>query len=313
MGSSHPNKMIDISVIIPCFRSPNNLSKYIKSISDELISLKKNYEIILINDFDNDKDMTWETLQLIKKNYKNIRIEKLVSNCGQQIATIAGISISKGKYILTVDDDGQHNPKYFKEMFRLIQNNDLIIAKLQKRKINFKREFGTFIVNKISKKIFKNLPNNFGFSSFRLVRGSLAREITKFNTQNPVLGFELLQICPRVRNITVNYQKRINGKSTYSFLKLIKYFHQLVYTYSNFYQHVTMYFAFLFALLSFLFTTNLIYSFMMGQEFKAGYLTTAILLTTLFSINFIILNILVNYTSSIKKISENKSRFVFYK
>ena len=313
MGSSHPNKMIDISVIIPCFRSPNNLSNYIKSISDELISLKKNYEIILINDFDNDKDKTWENLRLIKKKYKDIRIEKLVSNCGQQIATIAGISISRGRYILTLDDDGQHNPKYFKEMFKLIQNNDLIIAKLKKRKINLKREFGTFIVNKISKKIFKNLPNNFGFSSFRLVRGSLAREIPKFNTQNPVLGFELLQICAKVRNIKVNHQKRINGKSTYSFLKLVKYFHQLVYTYSNFYHHITMYFAFIFALLSFVFTTNLIYSFMMGQEFKAGYLTTAILLTTLFSINFIILNILVNYTSSIKKISENKPRFVFYK
>ena len=67
MGNSHPNKMIDISVIIPCFRSPNNLSKYIKSISDELILLKKSYEIILINDFYNDKDKKWETLRLIKK------------------------------------------------------------------------------------------------------------------------------------------------------------------------------------------------------------------------------------------------------
>ena len=313
MGSSHPNKMIDISVIIPCYHSPNSLSKYIKSVSDELISLEKNYEIILINDFYYGKDTTWETLKLIKKNYKNIRIKKLVSNYGQQIATIAGISISKGKYILTLDDDGQHNPKYFKEMFRLIQNNDLIIAKLQERKINFKRKFGTFMVNKISKKIFKNLPNDFGFSSFRLIKGNIAREIPKFNTQNPVLGFELLQICLKVRNITINHQKRLDGKSTYSFLKLIKYFHQLVYTYSNFYQYITMYFSLIFTLLSFLFTINLLYNFIIGIQFKAGYLTTAILLTTLFSINFIVLNILINYTSNVKKISENKPRFVFYK
>ena len=54
MGSSHPNKMIDISVIIPCFRSPNNLSKYINcSLLLQINDLKQtSLSDILINDFD---------------------------------------------------------------------------------------------------------------------------------------------------------------------------------------------------------------------------------------------------------------------
>ena len=99
-------------------------------------------------------------------------------------------------------------------MLKKIKYYDVVIAKLISRKeSNVIRLLGTYVVRKISTKIFK-LENELYFSSFRLIRGEIARKVTQLKTADPVFGFELLRITSKVCNIEVNHDKRFT-KSNY--------------------------------------------------------------------------------------------------
>ena len=92
-----------ISIVIPTFNSEKSIEKLCETIIDEL---DMEFEIILINDASTDN--TREILKNLKLSYNFIRVVNLTNNVGQVGATLAGINISKGEFIITMDDDLQH-------------------------------------------------------------------------------------------------------------------------------------------------------------------------------------------------------------
>ena len=76
------NKLIDLSIVIPVYNSEKILFYLTKKI-DQNINKKiiNKYEIILVDDFSNDK--TWNTIQKLSRKYKNIKGIKLKKNHGQ--------------------------------------------------------------------------------------------------------------------------------------------------------------------------------------------------------------------------------------
>ena len=91
-----------ISIVIPTFNSEKSIEKLCETIIDEL---DMEFEIILINDASTDN--TREILKNLKLSYNFIRVINLTNNVGQVGATLAGINISKGEFIITMDDDLQ--------------------------------------------------------------------------------------------------------------------------------------------------------------------------------------------------------------
>ena len=89
-----------ISIVIPTFNSEKSIEKLCETIIDEL---DMEFEIILINDASTDN--TREILKNLKLSYNFIRVVNLNNNVGQVGATLAGINISKGEFIITMDDD----------------------------------------------------------------------------------------------------------------------------------------------------------------------------------------------------------------
>ena len=115
-----------ISIVIPTFNSEKSIEKLCETIIDEL---DMEFEIILINDASTDN--TREILKNLKLSYNFIRVVNLTNNVGQVGATLAGINISKGEFIITMDDDLQHHPRFINDLYTSIQKEDvdIIVAK----------------------------------------------------------------------------------------------------------------------------------------------------------------------------------------
>lgn len=89
-----------VSVIIPTY----NRQKYIAlAISSVLEQTYKNIEIIVIDDFSNDKSL--EIISEIVKENGNIYLYKNEKNLGFVKSLNKGVSLAKGKYIARLDDD----------------------------------------------------------------------------------------------------------------------------------------------------------------------------------------------------------------
>ena len=101
-----------ISIVIPTFNSEKSIEKLCETIIDEL---DMEFEIILINDASTDN--TREILKNLKLSYNFIRVVNLTNNVGQVGATLAGINISKGEFIITMDDDLQHHPRFINDLY----------------------------------------------------------------------------------------------------------------------------------------------------------------------------------------------------
>lgn len=99
-----------LSVVIPSFNSEGSIEKLINELNSQLNLLKiKDFEIIVVNDFSNDK--TSEILNNISKFNKNVKIINNHKNLGQAKSTLIGIEHSIGEVIITMDDDLQHPPE----------------------------------------------------------------------------------------------------------------------------------------------------------------------------------------------------------
>ncbi|MBT7237583.1 glycosyltransferase family 2 protein, partial [Candidatus Woesearchaeota archaeon] len=132
------NKMVDLSIVVPIYNEEGNMIPLYKEIKEVLDQLKKSHEIIFINDGSTDK--TEEIINSIKdKNFKSIHFRK---NFGQTAAMDAGLKKSRGKIIITMDGDLQHDPKDIPKLLDGIEKGyDIVAGWRYTRKDKFSKRF----------------------------------------------------------------------------------------------------------------------------------------------------------------------------
>jgi len=109
------------SIVIPLFNEDQNITPLLDEIN-KCLSKSKNYEIILINDASTDN--TLETIKKIKND--NIKIFTNLINNGQSYSIHHGILNSSYNTIVTIDGDGQNNPKDILKLLDYYQSNSHI-------------------------------------------------------------------------------------------------------------------------------------------------------------------------------------------
>ncbi len=293
-------KVIDISFIIPCYQSPSNLM----DLCDGLVNLSKtqslSYEIILIEDASDDNDQTWNLISNIISRIKGTKAFQLSKNQGQQKAIILGISKSAGTYVVTLDDDSQHDINIIPQMIKKLDQYDMVIAKLLSRKVNLIRKIGSTIVRHLARKIFK-LKEEIYFSSFRVIKGDIARISSEFTISNPVVSFEILNITKKVTNIEVEQLARTVGDSKYKLSHLFSLFFKLIISYSNLFYNLFLQSSIICAFVSLVLAVYFLTQYFSGNITVPGYASIIVMMTVSTSVIFFGFGIISYSLSQIQK------------
>ena len=148
----------------------------------------------------------------------------MARNFGQHPALLCGFAHVKGEFVVTMDDDLQHQPEELPKMVRTMQERpdvDVIIASYEGRKHGPIRKLGTkFSVWATSKMLGKD--PDLQITSYRLIRRFLVDAMVKTNTYLPQIGNLLIRSSNRIINVPVQHADRAYGKSGYSFKRLLK-------------------------------------------------------------------------------------------
>ena len=87
----------------------------------------------------------------MKKKFKNIKIIKNSHSLGYDKSLITGLKFAKSKheYVITMDADFEHNPKYLIEFTKMLEKNYYLVIGERDRKNRFLETLFGIIIKKI--------------------------------------------------------------------------------------------------------------------------------------------------------------------
>ncbi len=122
-----------VSIIIPAFNEETAIAKSLEEIIH--LGLHQKYEIIVVDDGSTDK-----TVEIVRKF--PVRLIRHHANKGYGAALKTGIRKATGEKIITIDSDGQHDPKNLDQVVELLDEFDLVIGERTDDSIQVKRRQG---------------------------------------------------------------------------------------------------------------------------------------------------------------------------
>ncbi len=114
-----------LSIVVPCYNEQENIADFYTAVMEQAPALKAlgaDLELIYVDDGSKD-----DTVGEIKKMYqkdKRIRMLSFSRNFGKEAAIYAGMSASKGDYVVIMDVDLQDPPALLPEMLRYVESGE---------------------------------------------------------------------------------------------------------------------------------------------------------------------------------------------
>ena len=207
-----------LSIVIPVFNSSKIIIKLIKSIKK---NIKKNtsFEIILINDY--SEDSSWKTIKSLAKKYKFVKGINLNENYGQHYAIFAGLKFAKGKNIICMDDDMQHDPAYINKITNVLDKGfDVCYVKYLKRKHSYIKILVSWLNNIVSSFLMSK-PINIYTSSYKGFKKKVKTNILKNSGRFVFLDYWMFKYSKKITFIDVKHKKRLYGETNYKFKQLL--------------------------------------------------------------------------------------------
>lgn len=158
--------MTMLSIIIPFYNEAESLPVLLQRLTSQLEQMKKDYEVILINDGSTD------SYELGVRSYveKQAKLIKHKKRLGKGQALKMGIENSKGQTLVFMDADLQDDPKDLPRFFKKIEEGyDFVNGVRIGRQDNFLVKSYSFLAGKFLK-IFLHSPYtdiNCGFKAFK--------------------------------------------------------------------------------------------------------------------------------------------------
>ncbi len=223
---------MDVSVVIPVYNGEKTIDELCNRIKKVLYS-QFLFEIILI--FDCGSDNSWTIIASLMDNDPTIiKGYKLDKNHGQHYSVMSGFSKAKGNFIVTMDDDLQHDPV---DIIRLIDKQkegdfDVVYGIYPEPNHSFLRMVSSKFVRNLLAGSIPGLYKN--YSPFRLLKKETALKIicTRNNSYDFVDAY-LKKISNKISGINVKHNKSLNSKSNYTWATLFKHLVCILIIYSK--------------------------------------------------------------------------------
>jgi undecaprenyl-phosphate 4-deoxy-4-formamido-L-arabinose transferase len=214
------NLEIGISLVCPVYCSAQTLRILVDQICTSLNGTHK-FEILLIDD--RSPDSSWLEISQISKENSAVRGIRLGRNVGQHGALLAGIRSARFDKIVTIDDDLQNPPS---EVIKLVQtldsNGGVVYGVSADVKQKMWRRASSIGAKQLFKK-FLGFDSAVNISSFRAfetnLRDAFSGEIGPSVSIDSLLTWSTSTFC----SIDVQHHPRLQGKSHYSFRKLVRF------------------------------------------------------------------------------------------
>ncbi len=224
MKEENNNHKEKISVVIPVYNEEGNIIPLHNELLPVLRQLTDDYEIIYVIDGGTDKSMD-EALSL-----KDVTVIELNRNYGQATALDAGFKEATGDIIVSLDGDGQNDPKDIKKMLAKLREEDLdVVTGWRKNRQDKKNIRFITLIARLLRKFFINSKFNDSGCTLRVYRKEAVKSLDIGGEMHRYILALLKWKGFKIQEMVVNHRERKRGKSKYNSRKAVRGFIDLIY------------------------------------------------------------------------------------
>ncbi len=206
-----------ISVVVPVHNEAPNIPPLIAAISAALGSI--DHEIVYVDDGSSDNSPA--VLAEIAQRQPNLVRVRHKASCGQSAAVITGVKAARGKYIATLDGDGQNDPSDIPAMLDAVLAAEaagaspvLIAGHRVSRQDSEAKRWGSKIANAVRGRLLKDGTPDTG-CGLKLFRRQAFLELPHFDHIHRFLPALFIRAGGKVVSVPVKHHARAHGASHY--------------------------------------------------------------------------------------------------
>jgi len=216
-----------LSLVIPVFNNRETLEDLLLRSEESLSHMNVGkVEFVLVDD--GSKDGSWsEIIRLRETQLFKIQGVKLTRNFGQVNAIIAGLEISRGKYVGVMSADLQDPPELLPRLVHLIENgNEIAVGHRENRDESLFRRATSNLAYSVARRSYPDMPPG-GFDYFVMTR-RVKQLFLELPGRHRFLQGDLLWLGIPLTLVPYSREKREFGKSGWTLSKRWKYLIDMV-------------------------------------------------------------------------------------
>jgi glycosyltransferase involved in cell wall biosynthesis len=187
-----------------------------------LAGFGRSYEILVVDD--GSADSTFDLLARWQAKDSRFRLIRFRRNFGQTAAFSAGFSHARGRYIVTMDGDGQNDPRDIPEMIEMAEKGpfDIVCGWRKSRKDPFlNRRLPSLIANRVISFTTGIKLNDYG-CSLKVFRAEVVKPIKLYGEMHRFLPAIASEVGVSIGEKVVNHRARAYGKSNYGISRTMR-------------------------------------------------------------------------------------------
>ncbi len=258
-----------ISIVSPVYRAEKILPILVSEINLVMERIGEDYEIILVDD--RSPDNSWEVMKVLSSQNPKIKSIRLSRNFGQHSAIFAGLTKTKGDWVVVMDCDMQDQPKEIAKLYKkALEGYDIVLGQRENRKDKFLKKLTSRlfykVFNYLSGANFDNNVANFGIYHQKTIKSILDMKdyVKFFSLFINWIGFNSI-------SIPIEHGEREEGKSTYSVGRLFKQAFNVIISFSDKPLRLFINFGLSISVLSFIVGIYYLYLALTGKIAQPGF------------------------------------------
>lgn len=263
-----------LSVVSPIYKGEKMMEELVSRIETAVNSFTDDYEIILVNDC--SPDDSWRKMQEICAVDKKVKGLNLSRNFGQHYAITAGLSKTKGEWVVVMDCDLQDVPEEIPNLyFKALEGYDTVFAQRTVRQDTFFKKLSSasfhYMLGVLTGTKTDKSVANFGIYNRKVIQAvlSMGDAIRNFPSMVRWVGF-------KQGYLPVKHAQRAEGTSGYNFFKLIRLAENTIINFSNKPLLLVLRLGFMVVILSMIIALFYLVSYLLGYIQVSGFTTLII-------------------------------------
>lgn len=225
-----------MSIVVPVYNGEATLGQLVDEISGLTTPQVTEGGLSYVVDsvvlaWDHGKDASDELIRELAATHSWVRPVWLSRNFGQHPATCAGILATGSDWVVTMDEDGQHDPAYIGEMLdrAYATRSQLVYADPSNQPPHgFVRNLASRFAKRIFKWLIGNATVDVDFHSYRLMAGGVGRVVAASIGPGVYLDVALAWVVPTVTSADVPMRTEGRPATSYTPRRLASHFWRLV-------------------------------------------------------------------------------------